>query len=302
MSNIYSLVDDIKKKLSTLYTDPHISDQYAWWILQSITGTNQTNLIKLGSTILSKEQQNKLDDWIVKLVDYQMPLAYLLGSVPFNDIDILVYPPVFIPRPETEEWTVNLIQQLQQLGNSKLTILDMCTGSGCIAIALAHALPDATIYATDIADHAIECTTKNIVHNKVRNVTVIKSDLFVDIPENLKFDLIVANPPYIDPSKWATLEPSVTRWEDKHALTASDEGLWIIERIIKNAPHYIQPNTSMALCNIAQLILEIDVDQGARVRSLFENAGYCNIAIDKDLEGKDRVAHARVVPCGYLHT
>ena len=176
--------------------------------------TNQTNLIKLGSTILSKEQQNKLDDWIVKLVDYQMPcLSLWLRPVLMTSIYSYIRR-VFIASPETEEWTVNLIQQLQQLGNSKLVILDMCTGSGCIAIVLSRTA-GCNKYATDIADDAIECTTKNIVHNKVRNVTVIKSDLFVDISENLKFDLIVANPPYIDPSKMERSAPSVTRWEHR---------------------------------------------------------------------------------------
>ena len=157
--------------------------------------------------------------------------------------------------------------QLQQLDSKQITILDVCTGSGCIAIALAKAFPQATVYATDIADQAIACSQENIVHNKTSNVKLIKSDLFKSIPPQLKFDLIVGNPPYIAADEWTTLEPSVTLWEDKRALVAPDGGLGIIAQIINQAPSLLKPNSDLEEHNIPQLVLEIDFTRGTELKN-----------------------------------
>ena len=159
-----------------------------------------------------------------------------MGSTPFAGLEILTQPPVLIPRPETEEWTVNLIEQLQGLPDKKLQILDLCTGSGCIALALADALPQAKIFGTDISDSALALANHNKIHNHIPNVEFLRSDLFAQIPQKFTFDLIVGNPPYIDEQEWNNLDPSVTQSEDKHALLAADHGLALIKKIIAAAP------------------------------------------------------------------
>ena len=236
--NLPQLITTIEKKLLPKCKDPILCNQYAFWIVQTITGHDQTLVLTHQEITWNDQFQELLDSIIDKLVNQHMPLAYILGSVPFCGLEILVKPPVLIPRPETEEWCANLIEQLQSLPKEPLWILDLCTGSGCIALALADALPKAKIIATDINNEALALAHQNAIHNSISNVEFIYSDLFDAIPTNFKFDLIVGNPPYIRPDDWQTLDPSVTIWEDKNALLASDNGLEIIKRIIETAPGY----------------------------------------------------------------
>jgi len=301
MPSVDSVIHDIANRLQVAYNDQVLCNQYAWWLLESLTGKSRAHLIEHTNLALTSGQQATLASWLKKLIDEKFPLQYLLGSVPFCGVEILVEPPVLIPRPETEEWTMRLINKLQKIMTPKIAILDLCTGSGCIAIALAQALPNASIFASDIEDHALRMAEKNCIHNKTSNVTIIKSDLFESIPKDLAFDLIVGNPPYIAPEEWQELDPSVKNWEDKRALVASDHGLNIIAAIIHHAPAFLKPNDELENSGIPQLVLEIGFRQAGQVKELFGQAGYCHIEIEKDLEGKDRLACARVVPCGYIN-
>jgi release factor glutamine methyltransferase len=292
--DVMHYINDIRHKIAQGYDDDILCQQYAWWILQAICGKTKTQLIAQDAVMLSNEQKNKIDQWVHELVDDKKPLQYILGSVPFNDCDILVEPPSLIPRPETEEWCLHIIEQLQLLDNKKINILDLCTGSGCIAIALGHHLLLAEIVATDIVDTALELTEKNIEHNKILNVTPLKSDLFASIPQGMLFDIIVSNPPYITPSEFAELDETVTRWEDHGALVAADDGLAIIKEIIVQAPRFIHINDEMKIKNIPQVVVEIGYMQGAAVRDLMNAAHYNDVLVHKDLEGKDRFVTGRV--------
>jgi len=283
----------VEKKLSKKYQDKTLCNQYAWWILESITGQKKEQLLARSADDLSKEQLDKLDEWLRKLIDKSMPLQYLIGSVPFLDLDIFVEPPVLIPRPETEEMCANLIEQLKTLNNQKINILDIGTGSGCIALALAKALPNAQVYATDISDAALELAEKNRKHNNIENVSFLNSNVFNNIPTGLTFDLIVSNPPYVAPEEWEKLDNTVTHWEDRNALVAQNKGLAIIERIAKKAPEFLKPNKEMDRLEIPQILLEIGYTQGHAVSRLLENAGFGVITIKKDLEGKDRIVTGR---------
>ena len=287
-------INDIRHKLSVVYEDDTLCQQYAWWILQAICEKTKTELIIQETVMLTLEQQHALDRWMEYLIEDKMPLQYVLGFVPFADLEILVEPPTLIPRPETEEWSLYIIEHLLLLDNKKLKILDIATGSGCIALAFAHYLPQAMIVATDIADSALALTEKNSEHNKIRNVTIIQSDLFESIPSGMKFDLILCNPPYITASEFTHLDETVTRWEDHNALVASDNGLAIIKKIIAQAAQFIQTNDEMKRKNIPQIVIEIGYAQGAAVHELMQTAGYTDILVHKDLEGKDRFITARI--------
>jgi len=287
-------INQIAGKIAAAYDDDILSQQYAWWILQAICCKTKTELIMQATLILNPAQQQKIDDWIRQLVVDKIPLQYLLGAVPFAECDILVEPPILIPRPETEEWCLYVIELLGLLSHKKIKILDICTGSGCIAIALSYHVPMAEIVATDISDKALQLTAKNMEWNKIKNVTVIKSDLFAAIAQDALFDMIVSNPPYITEKEFAVLEDSVVLWEDHGALLAADEGLAIIKKIIHQAPDFIQKNEEMQQKNIPQLVIEIGYNQGIAVKNIMQAAGYNQVVVHKDLEGKDRFVTGRV--------
>ena len=290
---ITTLVTSLEKKLSSKF-DELLSRQYAWWIIEKITHKNELVLINQKEIEWSESDQKMVDDALNKIIDQDMPLAYWLESIPFCGLDILVKPPILIPRPETEEWCARLIEQLLPLIKEPLWILDLCSGSGCIALALADALPKAKVYGIDINDAALALAQENARHNHIPNVTFLCSDLFKEIPKNFTFDLIVANPPYIAPRYWQTLDKSVTQWEDKNALIAPDDGLALIKHIINDAIAYLKPNAQMCDNKIGQLLLEIDYLQGQQVKEYMLKKGYNQIMVQKDLQGQDRVVSGRI--------
>lgn len=291
---VSALVRDIEEKLNTVYQSPTLRTQYAWWILEAILKTTQAELIINPAIIFAPAHQEQLALWLNKMIHEHMPIQYLIGTVPFGDVEILVEPPVLIPRPETEEWTMAIIEQLTKNHCTSLAILDLCCGSGCIALALGKTLPGSTIYAVDNAEHALALTKKNSVHNEISHVVTMHSDLFTAIPDDMRFDIIVSNPPYIARDVWNQLDTSVTTWEDPHALIAENEGLAIIEKIIKGAPRFIKQNEQLEKNKIPNLMIEIGYDQGNAVATLFTSAGYTDVTIHKDLEGKDRVVSGRI--------
>ncbi len=292
--NVNQLVAKLTHLFQQSFSDSTLCQQYAWWTLEAITQKDQVHLIAAGDITLTPEQEALLADWCKKMIDEHMPIAYLLGMVPFNDIEILVQPPTLIPRPETEEWTVQLITDLQKLTNKDITIFEPCTGTGCIALALAHALPQAMVWATDISLLALALAHKNARHNNIENVTFVHSDLFQNIPKTIRADIIVVNPPYISEQEWQILDQSVIKWEDKHALVAPDNGLAIIQEIIAQAPYLLQKNKELSQYEIPQVMIEIGYEQADTVVALMKDAHYNAIHVHKDLEGKNRVVSGRV--------
>ncbi len=292
--SVSELVILISDRLKKIHEDPVSRQQDAWWILQAITKKNEAQLLAEKDVTLTATEQAQLEDWLKKHVDDSMPLQYLLGTVPFGDLEMLVEPPTLIPRPETEEWCLDLIGQLKKISDQRLTILDIGSGTGCIALTLAKHLPLATVYAVDISEKALALSKKNAQHNRIKNITFLKSDIFSQLEPTLKFDLIVSNPPYISQTEWETLEPSVTKWEDPRALMDGPDGLNIIRNIIEHAPRRLKLNSAMSEHAIPQLMIEIGYQQGPAVLELLTKAGFRKCFIKKDLEGKDRVACAEL--------
>lgn len=292
--NALNYIKQISSQLSAEYRDPSLCQHYAWWLLQALCNKTKIELITQSTITLTPVQEKKLILWIKELVTYKKPIQYILGSVPFNGLDILVEPPTLIPRPETEEWSAHLIDQLKTVTNKQLTILDLATGSGCIGLSLAHHLPAAHIIASDIADTALTLAEKNKKHNAIHTITFIKSDLFDSLPPSTHYDLIVSNPPYIAQSDYEQMDKSVTEWEDPQALFADDHGLAIIKKIIAQAPKHIKPNNELKQKNIPQVMIEIGYKQGSLVAQLMIDAGYNAVDIYTDLEKKERVVVGRI--------
>jgi methylase of polypeptide subunit release factors len=193
--SVHTLVQEIAAQLASVYNDAALRTQYAWWTLQAITGQSHAKLLTHDGIALTGSQQAELARWIEQLVEHEEPIQYLLGSVPFAGLDLAVAHPILIPRPETEEWVMHIIDQLHahNVIDAPLRILDLATGSGCIAVALAHALPNAQVHAsfsylTQIGTgQCIACGDKNII--------------IIPILRQRLYDLI-ANPPYIGFDEW----------------------------------------------------------------------------------------------------
>jgi len=288
-------VNDLAKQLLPRYKNQTMCEQYAWWMVQAITNKSKAQLIAQQTIQLNTQQQEKLREWTDKQINESMPLQYLIGFVPFAGLQILVEPPVLIPRMETEQWCTQFIEQLKTAPQDTLNILELCTGSGCIALALGNALPHAQIVATDIADNALALARKNAQHNNVNNVTFFKSDVYKALAPDKQFDVIIANPPYISKDEWKELDPSVTQWEDEQALIAQDKGLAILQRIIHGAPSFVRTDGILKKTDIPHLVVEIGHLQGAKVRDLMYAAGFTKVNIQRDWAGRDRVVSGRVM-------
>ncbi len=232
----------------------NFSTQEAWWLLEHVTGKKMTTLLTDQS--FKQKELDLLDKILNQITQEKKPLAYIIGSVPFLNLQIKIAAPILIPRHETEEWIESLIQKLSAFQNQITTILDIGTGSGCIALALAQGFPNAQITAIDINPTALALARENAILNQIKNVEFIESNLFEKL-QNQKFDLIVSNPPYINPAEASKLPPEVVLWEDFGALFAKDQGLDIIVQILKNSDQFLNKNQKLPI----QLVIEIGYDQ-----------------------------------------
>lgn len=213
----------------------------------------------------------------------RIPLAYVLGHQPFLGLDIEVHAGALIPRPETEEVVVEAIGLLKPRSEEPLHLLEIGTGTGCIAIALSVAFPRASIYATDISPEAISLALKNAeAHHRSRHIRFISEDLFrPDAVRQSWADLVISNPPYIPTSDIDGLEPEVLK-EPRLALDGGKDGLDAIRAIISAAPRYIKPG--------GFLVLEIGSGQGGAVLALLAAEGFKETTIKNDAQGHGRIA------------
>ncbi len=277
----------IKKTVQKLhkigFKDDNV-EQVALWLLQKITGKTGAELL-VGEEILPHEEEKYLDRLIYDLVIKKKPLQYILETVPFCDMELFIEVPVLVPRPETEEWVYELIKRYSDI--SSLKILDLCTGSGCIALACAKHFSGSVVTGIDISHEATVLAEKNKQQLKFENVIFLQSDLFNAV--NDQFDIIVANPPYISEEEWIDLESQVKDWEEKKALVAENRGFALIERIIKDSPVHFKRNSE------ALLVIEIGCSQAEMVCTLMKSCGYTNVEVLKDFSGHDRVVMGRYV-------
>lgn len=283
-THLHQLIKNLSQRLEPTSSQP---TQESWWLLEKLTGLSHKELICLPSFKLTHEQLHTLSEWIGERVETHKPLQYILGSVPFLDLTIMVQPPILIPRPETEELVDWLITQLKHVKNLPLSILDLCTGSGCIALALAKALPHATVIGSDINPQAINLACNNKALNGVENVQFMHSDLFEKLAHE-KFDIIISNPPYLAESEWHTLEQTVKQWEDPQALWANNDGFALYETIIAQAHIFLRENSVLADHKLPRLIFEMGHAQAARLALLLTQAGYTHVVIHRDLSNKER--------------
>lgn len=224
----------------------------------------------------------------------RMPLQQILGNQEFMGLTFYVNRYVLIPRQDTET-LVELV--LQESGGR--TLLDLCTGSGCIAVSLAAKGNFTCVTATDLSEEALKVARRNAANilgsewnadgaceKSERRITFYQGNLFAALPQDgRRYDVITANPPYIPTGVISGLEPEVRDYEPMMALDGSPDGLECYRQIAAEAGAYLADGGS--------IYLEIGHDQGEAVRGLMENAGYQNVRVCKDLSGNDRVVCAK---------
>lgn len=202
------------------------------------------------------------------------PLQYLEEQIPFGPIEVSVNPSVLIPRPETEQ----LFELATHRVADPMVIVDLCTGSGNLALALKHTFPDAVVYATDVSADAATVAEQN-ARDAGLDVTILEGDLFGPLPDHLqgRVDLIVANPPYLAEDELAGLPTDVRDHEPTVALVAGPNGDEVLAAIAVEAPLWLAPGGT--------IVCEISEFHGEEIADLFWALGG---SIEKDLAGKDR--------------
>ncbi|MBN1423150.1 peptide chain release factor N(5)-glutamine methyltransferase [Candidatus Fermentibacteria bacterium] len=216
------------------------------------------------------------------------PEAYVLGKVPFHEVEVEVNPGTLIPRPETEVLVNTAIESCKDAGLAEPYILELGTGSGCISLALAHAIPQARITATDIWPPALDTAARNLSSvMRAGRVRLVRADWLAWT--SAQWDLIVSNPPYIAATAIPGLPPSVREWEPHVALDGGPDGFSHLGEIIAHAPRHLNPQ--------GFLILEISPEQAGRAVECALTHGFQSAEIVEDYAGRSRVMRGAMAGC-----
>ena len=214
------------------------------------------------------------------------PLQYIIGETEFCDLKFKVNAHTLIPRPETSELVTKIIESQKPKAKSQKSILDIGTGSGCIAISLAKHISDSKVYAIDISEKALETAKTNAINNNV-DVTFIHDDI-LSLRNNIdtNFDIIVSNPPYVRELEKAEMRDNVLNWEPHTALFVSDNDPLIFYRnILEFAKTHLNENS--------EIWFEINEYLGKEMTELCKTMGFSDVEIYKDFRGKERVVLVR---------
>lgn len=229
---------------------------------------------------LSVEQENRYFDLINKNINEDTPLSHLVGFDYFYDRKFKVTRDVLSPRMETEELIYKVLEYIKKSKKDSFKILDLCTGSGIIAITLKKEIVEkyTEIVASDISEKALSIAIENANNNNA-NITFIKSDLFDNISG--KFDLIISNPPYISYKDKITIKDNVLKYDPHLALFAEEDGIYFYRKIIENAVHYLSKD--------GVIFFEIGYDQKEKIFELGKNNNFIT-TVYKDINDRDRIA------------
>lgn len=263
------------------FYDAYEAESFFYLILEDKHKLRQIDLA-LNHELTFLENDFVVWDSLLKELKKEVPIQYLLGKTNFYGLDFEVNENVLIPRPETEELVEWIINENSKIDKSKkIKILDIGTGSGCIAISLAKNIPNAEVYAIDVSKKAIETAKRNAVHNKVEVNFMLQNILET---ETLKcnFDVIVSNPPYVRNLEKEEIKKNVLDYEPHLALFVEDNDALIF---YKKIAELAQENLSEK----GQLYFEINQYLGQETRDLLEKMNFKNIELRRDIYDNDRM-------------
>jgi release factor glutamine methyltransferase len=255
-------------------------------VIEKVTGLTKTERLVHKQSALTEAQEIQLQNFAQQLMQHK-PVQYVLQEAWFAGMKFYVDEHVLIPRPETEELIETILAGINPLADKNLSILDIGTGSGCIAIALKRNLPASTVYGLDISEEALSIAKKNAVANKV-SVDFFQTDILNIDPHKRfpVFDIIVSNPPYIQQSETGEMLFNVLKYEPHEALFVPDEDPLVFYRFIADfALQYLKHEKG-------KLYFEINEIMQEQITSLLKQKKFSKINFKKDLQGKDRIMWA----------
>ncbi len=245
-------------------------------MVMSVMEMDRTRLVLNGKLPVMPQHTYRMNKMIERRKKGE-PLQYILGENEFMSLDFFVREGVLIPRSDTEILVETVIDKI---GDKKTTVADICTGSGCIGISIAHYKKNTDVELFDISDIALETAEKNIKRNNVSDrVKSYKMDILNEYPKK-KYDVVVSNPPYIEKAVIETLQTEVKDYEPRIALDGGEDGLVFYRRIAETAHNFLKKGGLLAF--------EIGYNQGESVRGLMQNDFY-DTEVIKDLNDNDRV-------------
>lgn len=256
----------------------------AWYLLEYVTGITKASYYGNPDKEISEEEMERYDV-LIRQRSKRIPLQHLTGEQEFMGLSFVVNEHVLIPRQDTETLVEEGLKAVTEL-KSGGEVLDMCTGSGCILLSIMKLCKRQDISGTgvDISREALLVAKENAKRLET-DVVFLESDLFAELSEDKKYDLILSNPPYIRTSVIEQLEEEVRLHDPYIALNGLEDGLFFYRRIIAESVRYIKPGGS--------LMFEIGCDQAEAVKELMKEAGYKEIRVKKDLAGLDRMVSGR---------
>ena len=254
-------------------------------LMEHVTGWNQVQQVLHKNDPLTESQLDQLKN-AAKELAADKPIQYILGKAWFMGKEYFVNENVLIPRAETEE-LVDWISEYAHIINKPLQLLDIGTGSGCIAISLKLELPNCSITGLDVSSPALEVAKKNATHLNAA-IEWVEQDILMSASLPASYDIIVSNPPYIPFNEKANMQVQVKNFEPAIALFVTNEDPLIFYRIIARlGKQYLNPN--------GQLFFEMHYDQGKAIVALFDEMGY-HAELRQDMFGKDRMIRASLKP------
>ena len=280
-STVKEIIRQFREELSPIY-NVHEAFQFVWLIFDHLHGWTKTDLLLRDDTKLTDSDQLFVEKALERLKNHE-PIQYILGETEFFGLPFEVNPSVLVPRPETEELVEWILESVKP--DKPLRILDIGTGSGCIAVSLARHLPGAIVTAWDVSSEALKVAEFNARNNEAV-VSFVQKDVLATTPEEMEgYDIIVSNPPYVREQEMELMKENVLNHEPHLALFVKDHDPLLFYR-------HITRLAAVSLSADGLLFFEINRDMGRETVELLSENGFREPELRKDLSGNFRMLKA----------